>query len=247
MGDWRPAGSEMLETTHLHNTCSPEGYTPLPPHPPPSPSLTATQGCAAAPAKYDSARACRYMLQHGQHMQQRELHDQRLFQDVYLAQYYSPGPNGDPSLALDYAGFFFQTFDNRDTCWQQRLPSKQVGAAAEPGMLHGAVCVGSYQAPPCCSGLERCPEVDGLCQGPQELRLSKRAGHACSGRRQWQGLGALSAEGCCEVRIWYRHYLRLLHQHRRSQPMDAATHLHPFTTWVRLQSSSWPLYRRISA
>ena len=82
------------------------------------------------------------MLQHGQHMQQKELHDQRLFQDVYLSQYYSPGPTGDPSLALDYAGYYFQTFDNRDTCWQQRLPSKQVSAAAEPGPGHPA-----WQAP----------------------------------------------------------------------------------------------------
>ena len=67
------------------------------------------------------------MLNQGQHLQQKELHDQRLFQDVFLAQYYNPGPSDDPSIALDYGGYYFQTFDNRDTCWQQQLPTKQVG------------------------------------------------------------------------------------------------------------------------
>ena len=55
------------------------------------------------------------------------MNDQRLFQDVFLAQYYGLGPSQDPSVVLDYGGYYFQTFDNRDTCWQQRLPSKQVG------------------------------------------------------------------------------------------------------------------------
>ena len=38
---------------------------------------------------------------------------QRLFQDAFLAQYYSPEPTGDPSIAIDYKGEFAQTFDAR--------------------------------------------------------------------------------------------------------------------------------------
>ena len=59
-----------------------------------------------------------------------------------LAQYYSPEPTGDPIIALDHAGLYFHTFDDRDTCWQQSLPSKQVSCAliytAEACILHTA-------------------------------------------------------------------------------------------------------------
>ena len=122
----------------------------------------------------------RYMLQHGQHMQQKELHDQRLFQDVFLTQYYMPGgSSGDPTISLDYAGYFFQTFDNRDTCWRQKLPSKQVQEAAGLGFgLKGC------QRPMLTS--TRCRQTQGSLRQSGTLPLKEDSAGPCQLRCCWR-------------------------------------------------------------